>query len=217
MTDGKWLRLLITGEPVTWSQTNEIMVRTNSWYLETNDVTWLRLVAREFGIPLGTDARPSYRGIREVYEELGVLPLKHLSNHRIVSNWLGGPNGWCDWDGTIGCSTWNIGKWPNLSDVDRDLDLIAEAFPFLRAHVQLITDEGDGGIAATWAVRRGKAARVEPAGLIRPVGRLDVALALENLNAPGRERGVSLPRLRKALAQVRAARRRLEGVEGGAG
>ena len=70
------------------------------------------------------------------YQELaaqryGVLELSYLTNHRVVSSWIGGPHGWCDWGGKITSSNYNIGKWPEVPDVLREWALIAAAFPFL--------------------------------------------------------------------------------------
>lgn len=208
MTDlTKWPRLLVTGEPVTREQANEVLIRTNNRYLATNDRAWLRQVYEVYGIPYRDHGDRVDRQAEDlVHDRLGVMPLRYLMNERVTSSRLCGPHGWCDWDGTIGCANYNIGKWPEVNEVTADLVLVATTFPYLTMHVQLVTDEGDGEVAATWAVRRGKAALVEPAGLLRPVAELDVGDTLAWLYRPGRERGVSLDRLREAIRQVRTDR-----------
>jgi hypothetical protein len=201
----KWPRLLVVGEPVTREQANEILIRTNSWWMQTNDKAWLRQVCAEYGIKMDRHGDADYKSARAVFDELGVLKLGYLDNDRIMSSWVGGPKGWCDWDGRIGCSTWNIGKWPDGEDVTSDLTAIAEAWPFLTFHAQLISDEGEGQVVGTWAVRGGKAAMVEPAGRLTEPSEIDAAGMLLRLmsSRSGGERGVSVERLREALAQVR--------------
>jgi hypothetical protein len=209
----KWPRLIVTGEPVTREQANEILVCTNSWDFCTNDQEWERQIlsmAGEFGRPVRPEHGADFSLFREYYERcrdweerLGVLNLHYLGNARIASSWIGGPHGWCDWDGRIGCSNYNIGKWPDQVTVTEDLQQIAAAFPYLTMHVQLIGDEGDGGVLDTWAVRGGQAALVEPAGMLDRPAVSDVEGWFEALMFDRhRERGCSIARLREALQQV---------------
>lgn len=207
----KWPRLLVVGESVTREQANEILIRTDDWWFGTNDHAWeqaIYSVAGEYGhpgSPYSGQAVGHYAAARAWQERLGVLDLHYLENKRIASSWIGGPHGWCDWDGNIGCSNYNIGKWPSVEAVTEDWTAIAEAFPYLNLHAQLVTDEGEGEVAATWAVRDGKAALVEPAGQLAPVPADDVeGMVFGLLYSADRERGVSVERLREALAQVAA-------------
>ncbi|MEU8151733.1 hypothetical protein [Nonomuraea sp. NPDC048901] len=214
----KWPRLLVTGENVTREQANEILIRTDGLNPCINDRVWERTVkdlAEEFGRPRPYDYsrtsdnpeswREHYAADQAWRARMGLLDLHYLRNARIASSWIGGPHGWCDWEGRIGCSNYNIGKWPSVEEVTEDWTAIAEAFPYLALHAQLVTDEGEGTVAATWAVRDGKAALVEPAGQLAPVPSDDVAgMVFGLLYSADRERGVSINRLREALAQVAA-------------
>ncbi|GAA4102264.1 hypothetical protein [Actinomadura miaoliensis] len=205
----KWPRLLVTGDPVTREQANEIIIRTHSPILWANDQEWNQQVAAAYGIPLDRHGQPIWREARDVYAELGCLDLAYLHNHQIISSWIGGCHGWCDWDGTIGCSNYNIGKWPTREEVQDDLDTIAAAWPFLTMDVQLVdVDENETvrELLAMWRVRDGRAVFVEPGELVaRPTGPdlLGFVLALAVPGGTAWERGVSLSRLREALAQVR--------------
>ncbi|WP_157253151.1 hypothetical protein [Nonomuraea typhae] len=217
----KWPRLLVVGETVTREQANEILIRTDGLSPCINDRAWARTVkdlATEFGRPPAYDysrmgEEPGSR--REHYEadqawraRMGLLDLHYLGNSRIASSWLGGPHGWCDWTGTISCSNYNIGKWPSAEEVNEDWTTIAKAFPYLSLHAQLITDEGEGEVAATWAIKDGQAALVEPVERIAEV-RDDVEpMVFGLLYSAGRERGVSINRLREALTQVAAQQSR---------
>jgi hypothetical protein len=214
MTDlTKWPRLLVTGEPVTREQANEILIRTDDWWLSTNDHAWEAAVyalAADHGRPrqpernAGPAACSAFsKALGDWEVRLGILNLHYLDNARIASSWIGGPKGWCDWDGKIGCSNYNIGKWPTIEEVTEDWQAIAGAFPYLSLHAQLVTDEGEGEVAAMWAVKDGKAALVEPVERIVDAKPDDVeAMAFGLMFNAGRERGVSLDRLREALAQV---------------
>ncbi len=202
MTDlTKWPRLIVAGDPVTREQANDILIRTNDRYLFTNDSAWEQAVTDMYGIATGKYG-PDYQSAKTVFDRLGVLNLHYLTNARIMSSWIGGPHGWCDWDGRIGCNTHNIGKWPTVEEVQEDLDQIAAAWPFLRMQAQLVTDEGEGHLAAMWVVQSGTATFVEP-GEPMPTADLTETQILDRL-LTGRlsERGVPLDRLREAVAQV---------------
>lgn len=207
----KWPRLLVLGEPVTREQANEILVRTDDWWMGTNDRAWEQAVyalAAEVGhpgSPYGGSVTDHFPAVMAWQERLGILDLHYLDNRRIASSWIGGPHGWCDWEGKIGCSNYNLGKWPSVEAVTDDWTAIAAAFPYLTLHAQLVTDEGEGEVAATWAVRDGKAALVEPVGQILDIPADDVeGMVFGLLYSANRERGVSVNRLQEALAQVAA-------------
>ena len=112
----KWPRLLVTGRRVSEDQANEILIRTDDWWLSTNDRQWeaeiKRIAVDVAGMPVeprrdqtgygdeGMDLFREYYAAREAWRKsLGILELGYLSNSRIVSSWIGGPHGWCDWTG----------------------------------------------------------------------------------------------------------------------
>ena len=86
--------------------------------------------------------------------------------------------------------------------MQEDWSAIAAAFPYLDLHAQLITDEGEGDVAGQWRVTGGVAALVEPVGRFQP-RELSEADVLLHVIGRGGERGVSLERLREAMAQLR--------------
>ncbi len=207
----KWPRLLVVGEPVTEAQADEILIRTDSWYLGGNDREWERTlheVAAEFGWPPEPDRRTSaayariaqYRAAHEWQRALGILELGYLHNARIASSWVGGPHGWCDWSGRIGCSTFNVGKWPSSDEITDDWQAIAEAFPYLDLTAQLVDDEGEGTLAGQWRVKNGAVEHdPEPAEFIAAPS--DDVQWMAPLMVGG-ERGCTIDRFRSALARV---------------
>lgn len=212
----KWPRLVMVPEKghetVTREQASEILLRTDGSYFAVNDREWPKMVADLLGIPTVWRAYGDgsggwhdvpWKGVQAWRESIGALELHYVTNSRIMSAWIGGPHGWCDWDGNIGCGTWNIGKWPEVSEVTEDLEKIAAAFPYLDLHVQCIADEGEGEVAAQWRVTGGKAALVEPIGPmeVQDIGEETILWRIIGWHA---ERGVSLERLAEAVGHLKA-------------
>ncbi|PWI16039.1 hypothetical protein DI272_19095 [Streptomyces sp. Act143] len=201
----KWPRLLVTGQPVTEEQANDILIRTaNLWLMHTNDREWTAIVGEVLGMENGPHGFWTPDSTKAAVERLRCLDLEWLYTSRIASSWIGGPHGWCNWDGTIGSTNYNIGKWPDVESVTEEWQQIAAAFPYLDLRAQLVTDEGSGELAAEWTVAAGRATHREPAPgepLITEPNNLDEFDFLHRLFVGG-ERGVPLPRLRAAVAQV---------------
>jgi hypothetical protein len=152
--NAKWPGLLVFGEPVTEDQAAEIIIRTTLWPVMSNN----REKERQINNLLGLNK--SYFMTDEIMEEYRILSLNYLRNDRVSSLWVGGLNGWCDWDGHIGCNTYNIGKWPNVDEVTDDLREISRAFPFLNMSVQTLSDGigcGDElSLTSEWKVEDGE-------------------------------------------------------------
>jgi hypothetical protein len=216
----KWPRLLVVGENVTEQQADEILIRTNEWgWLHGNDRAWsaaVEHVAGTYGRPGEVDKAPGedhdawvvrWRAqmdqMRAWEERIGVLQLSYLSNEQVMSSWIGGPHGWCNWAGEIGCSTYNLGKWPSEEAVTEDWTAIAAAFPFLDLTAQCVENEGDGALAAEWRVKDGRVEyNPEPQKQLRRIREASLFAVL----LPGGERGVSTDRLRQAFATTVARR-----------
>ncbi|WNI20349.1 hypothetical protein [Actinacidiphila sp. ITFR-21] len=209
MTDDltKWPRLLVTGTPVTREQADEILIRTTNLYLlDVNDKAWVSVVYRAFGLAPGRYGNATIDSIRAVSAELDTVPLTLLYNSRVASSWIGGPHGWCNWNGQIGCSTYNLGKWPDRETVISEWQSIAVAFPFLDLTAQLLADEGQGPVLGQWRVVNGRATE-EPIGLpVTPPVELDEWDVIGRVMFVGGEQGVPLARLTAAVQRVRAAR-----------
>lgn len=214
----KWPRLLVRGQNVAPDQAEEMILRTTNWFsLFSNDKAFLASVFRAVGLEPEPDhgapveTRMAWIAKADDFrEQFGPrLSLHYLGlSDRIVSAHIGGPHGWVDWDGSVGSSDYDIGKWPDQVELEEDVAALAGAFPWLSADFQLITDEGEGRIADTWSVEGGSWRRrhditerlVEPAEF--DAGGLVSLLAFHS-SVTGRERGITPASLKAAADRLR--------------
>ena len=154
----KWPGLLVLGDKVTKEQAIEILIRTDGLNLSSNDSEFDRQLGK---IVFGIDCKNSWSRVEEIkklicvddwvaalaYEDecrkkVGHIDeIYYLSNSQIVSIWVGGPKGWCDWNGNIRTCNYNIGKWPSVEEVYNEWVIIAKEFPFLNLKAQLLDAE----------------------------------------------------------------------------
>jgi len=208
----KWPAMVVHGDPVTPEQAGNIIVRTESWYISSNDQDWARQVYEAIGISTNGDrhwVQPNYKDLDRFKADIGYVgEVDYLANDRIASAWVGGPHGWCDWNGHIGSDNYNIGKWPGAEDVFREWSAIAAAFPYLNLRCQLFsgeTCEAETVPLIEYVVRDSEAVAQAPsAPLQRPRELTDAVVA--GMFAPGRERGCSIEQLTRAVAAARASR-----------
>lgn len=154
----KWSALVVKGKPVTKEQAQEILIRTASLSFCTNDREFeedlnnilYEVKGREYTLmeslvkakKIKEDDFRGYLEYRTKMEEpYELLNIVYLKNSRIASSWIGGPYGWCDWNGRIYSSNYNIGKCPCIEDVYKEWVEIAEAFPYLDLKCQLMNTE----------------------------------------------------------------------------
>ena len=143
----KWPGFIVKGEPVTLEQADEIILRTNSWFLCTNNYYYINQVARALGFHSDKPPRyPSeelidYNKKRKFEESIQVLNLDCLATERIVSSRINGPHGWCNYDGTIFSNNGNIGKYPSAEEVFQEWQTVATIFPYLDLTCQLLSHE----------------------------------------------------------------------------
>lgn len=211
----KWPRLTVMGRPVTERQASEILLRTDGDWAgrACNNRPWTdtqRAVASEWGWPMpprrGLTGDEHFTAYRDWYNRRaawerrwGVIELNYLSNWRISSQWFGGAHGWCDWDGAIGCRTWNIGKHPSAAEVRDDWQDIAKAFPYLELRAQLWPDEGDAPPVVEYVVSGGHVEVVKPTDPIEPGNPWDHPTTIGN---PEVEAGCTEQRLREAFVHT---------------
>jgi hypothetical protein len=197
---GKWPRLVVTGLDVTPEQADEIIIRTTDLgWLHSKDPEWNNAVEVAFGFENGR--------IGTAIERTRNLRLRWLVNKRIATSWIGGPHGWCDWNGAIGTNTYNLGKYPSVEDVDTEWRTIAAAFPYLELEAWLVADEGDGPVAAHWRLRGGSVEALPLTEAPSLPDEIDFrAMVYTGLQNAGQRAGVSLERLYAAIARVEGTR-----------
>lgn len=217
----KWpaTTIVVAGWDVTKEQAAEILIRTTDLtYFSTNDHAFARRLYEVMGLATDDHGWPDWRAnegkseaIRATY---GSLDLTYLHNDRIVSSWIGGPKGWCNWDGTIASANYNIGRWPSIAEVYDEWQTIAAAFPFLTLRSQLYNgetcEEGTEPVVE-FDVSNGKVDLIEPTDPL-PV-RDTLMEGLQNLihRGFGRERGCTLEQFQWALEVTRKRRQVLTG------
>jgi len=216
----KWPALLVQGEKVTKEQAKEILIRTDSFSFSSNDnafsaelnnivynvkgKSWelIEDLQKKFGF----DWNQAWDYQTEKQNEVGVLELQYLHNSRIVSSWIGGPHGWCDWDGNIQTSNYNIGKWPSIEEVYEEWKIIARAFPFLKLRAQLMnceaceTDAIDPKPVVEFIVENGTITMVEPESQLLEMTEIDFKGRFLN---PLAERGCTIAQFKEAYEYVK--------------
>jgi hypothetical protein len=202
----KWPGLLVVGEPVTLEQAEEIIIRTASLHFSSNDKAFLRDLYKAADIELEADYPwPEWKSMQAAESKYKVLPLDYLHNSQIVSSYIGGPHGWCDWEGHIGCNNYNIGKWPSVENVFNEWSLIAAAFSFLKLKSQLFngeTSENENGElqpVVQFNINEGVVELVTPEAVGAAVAP-DFEAFTRKLFAPGGERGCTIAKFKHALA-----------------
>lgn len=192
---GKWPRLVVRGHDVTPEQADVIIVRTTDLgWLSGKDPEWNNAVNVAFGI---VNDR-----IGSAIERTRNLRLRWLTNRRIATSWIGGPHGWCDWNGRIFTNTYGL-KYATVDGVAAEWSMIAVAFPFLNLEAWLIADEGNGPVAAHWKVAAGSVRELPatPAPSI-PDAFDFTAMVYAGLHDNGHRHGVTLERLYAAIERT---------------
>lgn len=222
----KWPALVVRGKTVTQDQAKEIIIKTSGFTFICNDKEWESKINKIiYGIEESTFGSLDKKlcekyGIKEndwnsVWDlksklESAYAPIRdlnYLSNSRIASSWIGGPHGWCNWNGKIGCSNYNIGKWPSVEEVYNEWVAIAEEFKFLELKCQLMDSEAGENESpkpvVEFEIKNGKVSLYEPGEILDypAFGTDDVVLRLTN---PLAERGCSESTLIEAFNFVKA-------------
>lgn len=214
----KWPALTVVGKRVTIEQAAEILIRTDhnipNYMYGSNDKEFSQQLMDLFGVP--TLHNPSGRLIRsdtvtyfdrmdDLRKRLGVLRLEYLANEQIVSCYVGGPHGWCNWSGDIFTNTYNIGKWPSVGRVADEWGEIAKTFPYLELKSQLFNGEsceGETTPLVEFEVKDGHVGVHKPVSPLVPVVDSFSYGDMLTLLDPRRERGISIEELQEKLENL---------------
>jgi hypothetical protein len=218
----KWPALVVVGNSVTEEQAMEILIRTDSFYFGCNDPEWeeelhnivygvrSRDIENQLKEKYGFDKEkysPEFWTLKESFQQrYAPIELCYLTNSRIASSWIGGPHGWCSWNGKIGCSNYNIGKWPSVEEVHNDWVAIASEFPFLDLRCQLMNEEaGESDIIKPlieFIIKEGKVEMYEPTEILDIPSFGSDEMMIARFGDPHFERGCSLETAKEAFEFV---------------
>lgn len=205
----KWPAMVVIGERVTKKQAAEILVKTDfhapDFHYAGNDDQHALELNNIFGIPSFKLENDQYQQLTDLRKEMEKLDLYYLANDQIVTSYIGGPHGWCDWNGNIFCNTFNIGKWPGVGGVADEWEKIAQAFPFLTLRCQLFNEETCGNNlepVVDYAVENGDVVVSASIGGILTPPICDTISNIMNLQNPFGERGITIEHLKKKLVEV---------------
>lgn len=207
----KWPGFLVTGKPVTPNQAAEIIIRTSDLYFGGNDDSFRKQLWDAAGVKTeqsdGNYLRCDWRSVDKAKARFQCLDLAQLTNHQVISSWVGGPHGWCHWDGTIGCDSYNIGKHPYYQEVLEDWQTIAKAFPFLSLRSQLLDGEISEDASqpvAEFVIERGEVTEVNPTVILCTPHSLQINTIIKRF-IPGGEHGCTLDQFKAALETTEKA------------
>jgi hypothetical protein len=209
----KWPGCVIMGKDVTELQAAEIIFRTDphlpDFKYASNDTDFEKELNVVFGFPHGDDDGNKYSTgwvdrSEKLFKQLKKIPLEYMHTDRILTCYVGGPNGWCSWSGKIFTNNKNIGKWPSVEDVAEDWGKIAKAFPFLQLYCQLMDKESceDGaGPIVRFEVQDGQVKVTDNVDPLIPS--CDTSLTdILGMTRPDYERGITIEQFKFKLLQV---------------
>ena len=196
----KWPGLLVVGNPVSLEDAEEIIIRTARFFFSSNDDSFTFDLYKALDVPHSGERwpTPDWNALEVAEKKYGNLSIEYLNNSRVVSAYVGGPHGWCDWEGNIGCNSYNIGRWPSVETVYAEWKLIATTFPFLNLKSQLFSGETcEDGLKpiVQFDIANGVVLLREPD---ENIGELS-SPNLVDLFAPGNERGCTIQKFNHAL------------------
>ena len=174
----KWPQLKLTGKPVTVEQAKDIISRTDyfitgmSQYSGGNNRRWnewahkamhmsplFELDKHMFGDEQVEGFTRFFYDVRdEIREQLKFVSTEYVTNSWLSCAYVYGPHGWCSPTGQL-CFTDNVGKWPSVEEIFRDLSTIAEAFPYVEMTATLMNAEHSEDViqpVVTFIVKDGK-------------------------------------------------------------
>lgn len=211
----KWPELRVVGESVTEEQAAEMIVRLGTSAIlspSTNDRAWekeilsLTGLSSIYDLAWGESMRDHWKAAHAWREKLRSIELEYLDlNRAIATSYIGGCVTWVAWNGAIGQTGHNIGKWPSVETVAEEWQAIAEAFPFLRLRAQLFSGEWcEEGIEAVveYSIQNGDVFVGPPTDILPGLspGAIEAAIVADFHNRS--ERGCALDRLRNGMNLV---------------
>jgi len=190
----------------------EIIIRTDYSVINpsSNDGVWCEIVAQIIGVPIQEKDEGFnlfYQRRDKFAESIGwISEIEYLRPSRITDSYIGGSHGWIDWDGFVGTSGHNIGKWPKDEEVLNDWKILLQNFPFLSLRAQLFDREQceEGGTPIVeYIIGDGNVEMKSPGEKIAPCVTRSLDDDVSRHFTFGGERYCSVKTLKEAIALVR--------------
>ena len=139
----KWPAARLLGPDVSVERALDFIWRTD-YALQNpgfccNDKKFERDLAEWLELP---DFVGAWEDRRLLFEKRGQVHLDHLGSHWVASAYIFGPNGPVHPNGEVRLHK-NFGKWPNVEEVENELDILVAEFPWLVFDLA-IWDSDDG-------------------------------------------------------------------------
>lgn len=146
----KWPAARLYGIPVKPEQALEFIRRTDYALMNPiyccNNRQFEKDLCELMGFPGPDDQIKDWQAYYDMTDRFkkafGYVELEHLSSHWVASAYVGGPHGPVHPDGTISLAM-NFGKWPTVEEIETDLKLVSENFPWLSFMLFLWNCEGE--------------------------------------------------------------------------
>lgn len=179
----KWPQCVVTGTKISKEQALEIIRRTDCFFNLppfANDRRTAKKIVDILHIPdydamkhhtSGSEDddkqwRAFWDANRKWQDDWGYMFLHYLSNDWILCDMAQGCQGWCNPNGVIDYH-FNIGKWPESTEVLEELELIAKTWPFLELECTLYSEEycsdEESHPIISFLVRNGEVEVIDPA------------------------------------------------------
>jgi hypothetical protein len=216
----KWPHMVVAGRAVTKEQAAEIIIRTTSLWFSSNSTSVEKELYKIIDKTFGFEYNPKTDGTifdqafnrksqqSDFLKHFNKLDLCYLQNHRVLSCWVGGPHGYLNWDGTVGCNNYNIGKWPSVTEIYNEWELIAETFPYLDLQCQLMSGESceeDTTPVIEYIIKEGKVeVKIPTEKLVSNVHYVDPTdIMIQNMYSSTRELGCTFKQFEDALQYLK--------------
>lgn len=150
--------MCVAGKSITVEQAKEIILATDSFlthvseYVGGNNREWNKWARDQLGYsvfdsnpdgsygPSGLRFGVAHEKMSRVEQLAGFLKTEYVQNSWASCAFVGGPHGWCHPDGTVRYAD-NVGKWPSVSEVAEEWEVIGQRWPFLDVWVTLMSGE----------------------------------------------------------------------------
>lgn len=147
----KYYLLIAIGHSLSLEQTHEVLLRTSDLQevIHFRKYPEYQTILNDLGINLPKGEIDEDQILKRVYNSIQALDLNYLANEQFATSDFKGLHGWLDWEGQIKVSNFDIGKYPKEEELEQEVKLLSNAFPFLKMWFQFLPIDKSGSISYT--------------------------------------------------------------------